>query len=474
MEDADKKRIANECYRKGTEAMQKQNWDYSIDMFGKASALDPDNLVFRQARHGCIRKKYDDNGSGARMASMKLMKIRGRMKKARMQKDWEAVSSIAEEGLAVNPWDASLFADLGESAKERELENTAVYCYKKAVEYAPDNMDYNRVLGHLLRSRGEYQEARSCFHRIYQMDKNDSEARQIMGQIDAESVLDRSGYEKAEKTEDVKSERRNAYEEDRRARKAGMESQVDGPGQSEEADLQRAIRKEPEDVNHYLKLADYYRNKKQLQEAYDTYAQAIEKFGDDANTREQMEDVELDMLRNDAANARDESRQKADDEALKEKSTKLTRQLLKREIEVLGTRIERYPNDMRLKFELAQRFKRAGKFGQAIPLLQQASADSRLKEDVLVGLGECFIKDKKLDLGRRQFEKAVQTLNSHDKPDQFKTAHYWLGRLYEKAGQTDKAENHYHEILGVDYEYKDVRARLEQMAGDEDDGMSLD
>ncbi len=475
MADADRVRIANECFRKGTEAMNKGNWDYAIDMFGKASSMAPDNLMFRQTRHGVIRKKYDDNGSGRRMASMKLMPLRGKIRKARMKQDWDAVDRLAEEGLLINPWDAQLFADLGESCRARELDNLAVYAYSRAVEYAPDNIEYNLALGHLLRDRGEYQQARSCFERVYKLDPNNGEARQIMGQLDAESLLDRSGYENAEKSEDVKQQPVNAYEADRQARKAGMQQQADGPGQSEEADLQRAIRKAPDDINNYLKLADFYRAKKKLQEAYDTYSQGLETCGEDTSVREQLEDVELDILRAETSAAREKARSNPDDEKLKSRATELARKLVKREIEVLSKRIDRYPNDMRLKFELGQRYKRVGRHTQAIPLLQQASGDARIKEDVLVGLGECFVKDKKLDLGRRQFEKAIESINYQDKPDLFKTAHYWLGRLYEKSGHRDKAENHYQEILALDYEYKDVLQRLESLqGGEESESLGLD
>ena len=44
MSDNDRKRIAAECFRKGTEAMNKENWDYAIDMFSKSMLMEADNL----------------------------------------------------------------------------------------------------------------------------------------------------------------------------------------------------------------------------------------------------------------------------------------------------------------------------------------------------------------------------------------------------------------------------------------------
>ena len=44
----DKNKLAADCFRRGTEAMQKENWDYSIQMFIQAAKLAPEKLLFRQ------------------------------------------------------------------------------------------------------------------------------------------------------------------------------------------------------------------------------------------------------------------------------------------------------------------------------------------------------------------------------------------------------------------------------------------
>lgn len=456
--------------------MAKGNWDYAINMLSLAVNKEPKNILYRQARHGCIRKKYDENGTGMKLSKMKIMGPRGKMKKAQKKKDWPTADKFAEDALAVNPWDAQTMFDLGQILQERDCDDVAVYALSKAVEYDKDKVEFNRALGQLLLDRGEFKDARSCYQRIYNLNNEDAEARQMLGKIDAMSILDgkRGGYEEADTTKDVKVKPQNAYEADRQARKAGMQQTVDGPGQSEEADLQRMIRKEPEALTNYLKLADYYKNRKKLKEAFDIYNKALETIGENDSVREEAENVELDILRNQIGSVEEQMRTKPDSADLKDQRTAMRKKLLKREIEVLATRIERYPQDLRLKYNLANCYKRAGRFTKAIPLFQQASADVRIKEDVLVGLGECFIKEKKLDLGRRQFEKAIQTINPIDKEDLYKTAHYWLGRLYEKAQQLDKADTHYSEILAVDYDYKDTLARLEAIQGNSDDGEGLD
>ncbi len=462
-------KAAQEWFRKGNEAMGRQNWDFAVECYGNSVKMKPDVLLYRQTRHGCLRKKYDDNGTGARMASMKLMGIRGRVKKARMKKDWTAVDQAAEEGLMVNPWDAQLFADIGEAAAEQERGEVAAYAWEQAVKLDIANIAYNKALGEVLRDRGEYKRARACFERVYKADPTDGDARSMMSKLDAESVMDRGNYEKAQNTQDVKVDKEqpvNAYEADRQARKGGR-PEADAPGQSVELDLKHAIRKEPDNINNYVKLAQHYHTARKLPQALEQYEKALEISGNNSDILELKEDVELDIMRDRLADATDRYRKNPDKDRLKQKAVELQTELMAREIEYFAPRIERHPNDMKMRYEMAERYRKTKQYTKAIPLYQQASADSRLKEDALVWLGECFAKDGKLDLGRRQFERALEGMSGQDKPDAFKRAHYWLGRVYEKSGKPEQAETHYTEILSVDYAYKDVLQRLEKLQGGE-------
>ena len=460
---------AQEWFRKGTDAMNRQNWDFAIECFTNAVKMKPDAVLFRQTKHLCCRKMYGDNGTGAKMAGMKLMGTRSKIKKARAKEDWATLDELAEEGIPVNPWDAQLFADLGEASAQLDRGEIAKYAFSKAVEIDRQNIEFLKRLGHVLHERGEYKEARACFKKIYELDPSNSDARSMMGRIDADMVMDRGNYDKAKSTQDVKVEKEatNAYEEDRRARRGRAQNQSVAPGESVEMDLRAAIRKDPKNVAQYLKLADFLRGERQLAQSMEILDQALEVSGGDVAIREKKEDVELEIMKEKTAEAVERARQNPDKERLQEKAKTMKVELITREIEVLAARTERNPNDMKMKFELAERYRKTQQFAQAIPLYQQTVADSRLTEDALVNLGECFVRAGKLDLGRRQFEKALETLSANDKPDSFKMAHYWLGRIYEKAEKNDLAENHYNEILSVDFTYRDVQDRLSKLQGDD-------
>jgi Flp pilus assembly protein TadD len=267
--------------------------------------------------------------------------------------------------------------------------------------------------------------------------------------------MDRGGYEDAKTTQDVKT----GYDFDRPT-KTAIPDAFDGPGSSPEADLQRAIRKNPADKNNYLKLADLYSRDRRLEDAQEALKKALDVSGGDPNVRELLEDNELEQLRQNVDLARQNA---ATDPVANKNYHDWKTELRKREIEVFSSRIERYPKDSRWKYELAQRYIKLKEWKKAIPLLQQSVIDVRLQGDVRVALAKCFIAEKNHLLARRQLEQAVQSINPHDNTELFAEAHYILAMLCEDAQEIDAAETHYNEVLGVDYAYKDARERMEKL-----------
>ena len=451
----DNKKMAADCFRRGTEAMQKENWDYAIQMFLQCVRMVPDNLLFRQTLRGCEKKKYGNNKSGAKMGGMKLMGPRGRIKKGQIKKEWNLVDQACEEGLAINPWDSQINADLGAACVHLEYKEIAVYAYECAVEGDGNNKELLQHLAELYEARGDYNVAVTVWERISRIDPNDGGARMRANQAATKQVIDRGGYEGADDAKGVMA----PHEVAKRLNitKAGT---ADGPGQSEEADLQRALRKEPDNKDHYLRLGDFYKRNGKFDEASQMLEKAVELSGGDANIREQVEDVGLDKMRKNIDIAKSKAGQS--DES-KEQLKGLEKELRLRETEILRGRVERYPGDLRIKFRLAECYMAEAKFSEAISLLQQASRDSRIEVKCLVLLGRCFLQEKKYALAKRQYEKAAPKIVVQDQKDLFLEVHYWLGRLCESAKDIDGADEHYGEVLAVDWEFKDTRARQENL-----------
>jgi tetratricopeptide (TPR) repeat protein len=134
-------------------------------------------------------------------------------------------------------------------------------------------------------------------------------------------------------------------------------------------------------------------------------------------------------------------------------------------MEIFAVRVERYPNDMRIKYELGSLYMLVQKWQLAIPLLQQARSDPRLKGEALFKLGLCFYSDSKPQLALRKFESAMLELNFEDQPEIYKELYYAAGKLYEIMKNPKAAEEAYQKILEVDYNYRNTVARLNKLQG---------
>jgi len=458
MSTGDKARIARDCWVRGNEALKKENWDYAIQMYRTSVNMDPNNLMFRQSLRFTEYKKYDNNKKGAAMASMKLMGPKGRAKKCRMSKDWAGLAEAAEDGLAINPWDAQLGADLGDALKEPGHIDTAIFAYQESLKVEGGNIAVNKTLAGLLEERGEYKGAIECWQRILKVDPHSGEARSKITSLDARTVMDRGGYEGAESTRGVMADHEIA-------KRLGLNKNADGPGVSVEADLQRAIRKDPANKDNYLKLADYYKREGELEKAEEQLLKALEISGNDISIREVLEDVQLELMKRACEVTKEQVRSNPDDASLKQRAAELATELLKRELEVFARRVERYPNDMRLKYELGDRYKKVRKWQQAIPLFQQARSDPRIKGEALLNLGKCFYYDKKAQLAIRQFEAAMAEIKYDEKPDVYKELYYASGVLYEELKNNQAAEDAYQKVLEVDYNFRDTVKRLNKLQG---------
>ncbi|HEX6984925.1 MAG TPA: tetratricopeptide repeat protein, partial [Planctomycetaceae bacterium] len=196
----DKKKIAAASWKRGSEAMAKEDWDFAILMFSQCVSLVPDNLMYRQALRGVEYRKYGNNKSGAKLAGPRLMGVRGMIKKARMQKNWEQVDQEAEKGLQVNPWDVQLNVDVAEACRERGFEEVAVFAYEKALESEPNNKDVLKALAELYEERGEYDKAIGAWTRIGRLDPNDQTANRKITDLHTMKVTHRGGYDEAQST----------------------------------------------------------------------------------------------------------------------------------------------------------------------------------------------------------------------------------------------------------------------------------
>ena len=132
------------------------------------------------------------------------------------------------------------------------------------------------------------------------------------------------------------------------------------------------------------------------------------------------------------------------------------------ELAAYRERVENYPTDLGVKYELGLRLYQTGQFDEAIEMLQTAERDPKRRLAALNLLGLAFGQKQLYQIAVDTFKKA---LSSDPREEQAKELHYNLGVAYKKLGQNDKALDHFSHVAQMDYSFKDVRQQMESLRG---------
>lgn len=140
------------------------------------------------------------------------------------------------------------------------------------------------------------------------------------------------------------------------------------------------------------------------------------------------------------------------------------KEALQFEISVFKDRMKHYPTDLRLRYEYGKRLFETGHFDEAIPYLQEARADRKVRTQCSLTIGRCFYEKNYHSQAIDTFKDAIAGHEIRD-DDLGKELHYWLGRAHEAAKQTEDALKIYGQLIQWDYNYRkgDVRKRIDDL-----------
>ncbi|MFG0274510.1 MAG: hypothetical protein ACF8QF_05585 [Phycisphaerales bacterium] len=130
--------------------------------------------------------------------------------------------------------------------------------------------------------------------------------------------------------------------------------------------------------------------------------------------RQQMGDLEIRRERRNLAALKRKIEENGGDEALKEQFKKAQRALLESEAEEFRVRVEAYPTDARLKYELGRRLFALDQAQEAIKYLQEAQADAKIRTGVQSVLGQAF---ERLGWHGEAADMLRQALDNHANPN---------------------------------------------------------
>ncbi len=150
---------------------------------------------------------------------------------------------------------------------------------------------------------------------------------------------------------------------------------------------------------------------------------------------------------------------------LKEKQAQLVAAMEREELEHYRLCQENYPTDLRFKYEYGRCLVRAQQFDQAIPLFQEAQRDPKLRLISMDKIGLCFLLKGWYEDAIDIFQKALSECPNQESPVA-KDIRYNLARSYEAFDRKKEALEMYRKLAQVDFGYKDVGQRIDNLRKD--------
>jgi tetratricopeptide (TPR) repeat protein len=459
-------------FEHGQRCAEKDDFDYATQLFTQCVVEDPSNVIYLQTFFANLQKKYKDNKSGARLASLKIKSHRSALGRAIAKGSGAEALQAGCQALALNPWDIPTLLAMAQVCQELGIDESQLYYLRRALDSNPKDISANRQAALTLQRMGQFDQAIACWHRVEQARPRDEEALQAISRLSVEKTIHEGGYDSSTLLRGSGNSGSKIsvaqYSRD------GKRNEATGVS-DEERDLppeqrfQQAIARDPADLQAYFKLADLFVHQQRYEEAQRTLERAMQASGGgDLSIRERLEELLMRRSRQQQAIAEQNSQQEPSEEN-QQLATQMRARANQVELETYAAKAEREPHNLRLKFELAMRLKRAGKIKEAIPLLQAARNEPQRRPQVLVELGECFQRIEQYKLALGSYEQAVVACEEPDSEIR-RLALYRAGVLATGMREFDRAERHLTELAGLDFSYRDVADRLDKINNLRDSG----
>ncbi|MBA4149131.1 MAG: tetratricopeptide repeat protein [Verrucomicrobia bacterium] len=447
-------RVWREQYEKGLMAFQRNNLDYAISILTQVLEKEPAFYDCRQAlRATQFKKAGEKSGFFKRMlgsASNSPMVAKGQM--ALRNNPLEALN-IAEQILNSDPNSSSAHKLLADAAMAVGFPKSAILSLEILVKNSRDK-EVVRELADAYAQMGQTAKAEQLFQELIRNNPGDTELSQAYKNLAANRVLSEGGYDALADGEgsyrDILRNKEEAValeQENRSVRTADVATNLI-------AEYEARLQNEPANLKLMRMIAEMYAQKNEFDQAIAYYNHILQVSG--------TADPAIEKLITDTASRKYDYLISQLDTSAPDYNEQLAALKAEKEsviLEECKKRVERYPTDLQLRFELGQRYFNAGKISEAIQELQKAQNNPNRRVASMHLLGNCFAHRGMNDLAARTLQNALKEKTVFD--EEKKDLIYSLGSVLEKMGKAEEAIEQFKQIYEVDIGYKDVAAKVD-------------
>ena len=435
---------------RGRQALESGRFDLAMDMLMEAISAAPDVLETRKLLRAAQIANFRKNGKtgfGAKLGYMLArQKIMGLVKKGQGA---EAMAE-AEKLLCQNPLDADNIEVAVKAAEVAGKTDHAAITIEAAYECSnKDPSLLERVATYYTMAK-RWDKARDAYQKLAELKPGDQRVMQLLKNTEAQATMNAGWEQSAGK----KGGFQNLIANKEQAKKLDQANKAMVIGDDAEALIAEKlaqIEKEPKNMNFRRALARIYIQNKRYAEAVDCLTAAIEAAG--------AMDPELDrMLSQTRVQYYDQQIDALKAEGNEDAAAELEGEKNQFVFDDLAARVERYPNDLHLRYELGVQYFTYEYYDEALEHLQLAQKSPKDRLWALYYLAMCFLMKGQTDMAVMQLETARDQIPTMDELK--KKVVYQLGLCAESQGDLEKAYQYYKDVYSTDVGFEDLSDRM--------------
>lgn len=451
-----RKMKALQIHDKAVKAAERGSLEVALTLSRQALTLAPHEKDIRHQFHETrvrVFRAAKKGGFGLKMAEMGAQMKTSKAQNLLKQNKPDEAMILAEEIMDVNPLSPSFnefYFDIAQRAGYPEAQLSAMETLASA---CPNDRTIMERLGDAYVKHEVYDRAAECYRKASAAAPTDLNLQRKLKDAMAKNTMTAGGWE--ENAGKVGGFQKMIRDKELAA-KLDRESKAQVIGDDAEIairDAKAKIAKEPKNINYYRALARIYIQNKRFDEALETFDAARKVNPSDpeldrnwSDTKIKSYDLKIEQLR--AAGKEEEAEEMEVEQA-------------QFAFDDLVRRVENYPNDLGLRYELGVMYYTYEAYDDAVQQFQLAQRSPKHRLWALYYLACSFKQKGQPDMAVMQLEAAASQLQVMD--DLKKHVIYTLGQIAEEKGDIDTAFNYYKDVYAADIGFEDIDACMQRV-----------
>ena len=378
------------------------------------------------------------------------------MLRGKSDKDPEGLLVKAEDLISKSPGNVLAHHMLADAASAIGMSKTAVFALETIKQIQPKDVKNLKELGNAYIEAGDTESAIATGGEIMKLSPGDGDAEDLMKRASVAVAMNKGKWEQSD-------DFRTQLKDESEAQSLEQSAKTVTDSKSLEDLIRQTYEKyekEPENINHYRQLSDYYQRYGDLENAiaWIQEARKLDAGKSDVSLEEKERLLTLEYFDSAIVQWEKAYHENPNDESIRkswEESVENKKQYQKHQLESL---VQRYPNEYGYRYELGLILFEEDDYDGSLPHFQLAQRNAKVRLDAILHLGRAYSRKNFNDLAIEQFNLLKNEIQVMD--DRKKDAIYELGCCLESMGNKKSAIEEFKLIYSSDISFKDVADKI--------------